>query len=124
LNKFFDERFNFFVSLDTIANNGYHKSDLERLHTDYDWIRAFYKHGYESHDKTVAMIHDVLTWRNDFEANSKIFAHYNLINLILINILDLVIPGKTPFPEDLLKKGGLFMKNEDINCIPMCKIKY
>ena len=33
------------------------------------------------------------------------------------------MPGKVPFPEELLKRGALFMKNEDINCIPMCKSK-
>ena len=32
---------------------------------------------------------------------------------------ELLTPGKLPFPEELFNKGALFMKNEDINCIPM-----
>ncbi len=35
--------------------------------------------------------------------------------------LDLCTPGKLPVSEEIFKKGGIFMRNEDINCIPMCK---
>jgi hypothetical protein len=63
--------------LDRIVSGAYHKSDLERLQADNEWIRAFYKHGYESHDKTVAIINEVLTWRQEFEANSEYI--FNLI---------------------------------------------
>lgn len=79
----------------------YHKLDIERIKNDNEWIKAFYKHSNENNDKTVAMIHEVLSWRQEFEANN------------------LLVPGKVPFPEELLKRGALFMKNEDINCIPM-----
>lgn len=51
--------------------SAYHKADLERLRIDNEWIKAFYKHGYENHDKTVSMINEVLSWRNEFEANSN-----------------------------------------------------
>ncbi len=34
---------------------------------------------------------------------------------------DLIVSGKPPVSEDLFKKGAMFYKNEDINCIPMCK---
>jgi hypothetical protein len=44
----------------------------------------------------------VLLWRKEFDANN------------------LVTPNKLPVSEELLKKGGIFMRNEDINCIPMC----
>lgn len=50
------------------------------------------------------MIDEVLTWRNEFGTNN------------------LLVSGKAPVSEELFKKGGMFMKNEDINCIPMRKI--
>jgi hypothetical protein len=31
----------------------------------------------------------------------------------------LLKPGALPFPEDLLKRGICFMRNEDINCQPL-----
>lgn len=35
-------------------------------------MKAFYKHGFNNHDKTVDLMHEVLKWRMDFEANSNI----------------------------------------------------
>lgn len=59
-----------FEFLDQIDRSEYHKDDLQRLKKDTAWLRAFYKHGFSNHDKTVSLIHDVLVWRKDFDANS------------------------------------------------------
>ena len=57
--------------LGQIESLTYHKLDIERIKNDNEWVKAFYKHSNENHDKTVAMIHEVLSWRQDFEANSN-----------------------------------------------------
>ncbi len=38
---------------------------------------------------------------------------------ILNFLLDLLIPGKLAVTEELFQKGLIFMRNDDINCIPM-----
>ena len=84
-----------------IEKGDYHPKDLERIKRDSNWLRAFYKHAICDDAKTVTMVHDVLTWRKQFEAN------------------DLLTPGKYPFPEEMLTKGYIFVRNEDINCQPL-----
>ena len=74
---------------------------MERLRENNDWIAAFYKYAEEKPEKTVSMLDEVLAWRNEFGTNN------------------LLVSGKPPVPEELFKKGGMFMRNEDINCIPM-----
>lgn len=56
------------------------------------------------HDIIPDLIHDVLTWRKEFGAN------------------DLIKDGQLPFPEELIKKGGLYFKNSDKNGTPLCKL--
>ena len=97
--------------------------DLERLKADVnnDWLKAFYKHGFSNHDKTVNIMHEVLLWRKDFDANSKKTLKkktYNPIdNYSNVNLChsDLLTPGNLPFPLDYLHKGSIFFRNEDIN---------
>ena len=54
-----------------IENGDYHPNDLERVKKDSNWLRAFYKHSIANNEKTVAMAHDVLSWRKEFEANGN-----------------------------------------------------
>lgn len=65
----------YFNSIDiaNIEKGDYHEKDLERIKADVnnDWLKAFYKHGFSNHDKTVNIIHEVLLWRKEFDANSK-----------------------------------------------------
>lgn len=49
----------------------YHKSDLDRLRRDNQWIKAFYKYSQESQEKAVNMLDEVLAWRNEFGSNGK-----------------------------------------------------
>ncbi len=77
--------------------------DLERLKTNNDWIKAFYRHSNEDVETAIALVDEVFTWRKNTDTNS------------------LILPGKLPVGEELFKKGLIFVKNEDINCIPMSK---
>jgi hypothetical protein len=56
-------------------------------------------------DIIVDLINDVLKWRKEFGAN------------------DLIKDDQLPFPEDLIKKGGLYYKNNDKKGAPLCKFK-
>jgi len=56
-----------------------------------------------------------------FKAYNNINWNENMFFFYYCLFLDLCIPGKLPVSEEILKKGGIFMRNEDINCIPMCK---
>lgn len=86
---------------DNIDKSVYHVLDLERIQKNNDWIKAFLKHSFDSPDKAADMIHDVLKWRQTFDANS------------------LLTPGRYPFPEDFFKLGALWMHNKDVNSIPL-----
>jgi hypothetical protein len=77
--------------------------DLERLKNNNDWIKAFYRHSNEDVETAIALVDEVFTWRKNTDTNS------------------LILPGKLPVGEELFKKGLIFVKNEDINCIPMSK---
>jgi len=100
--KFDDIKSDFFREHKENVDSGkYHSLDLERLRENNDWIAAFYKYAEEKPEKTVSMLDEVLAWRNEFGTNN------------------LLVSGKPPVPEELFKKGGMFMRNEDINCIPM-----
>lgn len=100
--KFEDIREEFFKNhKENIGLGKYHKLDLERIRRDNDWLKAFYKYSEQDETRTVNMLDEVLTWRNEFGAN------------------DLLVSGKPPVAEEMFKKGGLFYRNEDINCTPM-----
>ncbi len=70
-----------------------------------EWIKAFYRHANEDVENAISLVDEVLTWRKNSDINS------------------LLLPGKLPVSEELFKKGLIFVKNEDINCIPMSKFK-
>ena len=61
------------MNLANIDRGDYHPADLERISSNTDWIRAMYKHSQENNEKTTNSIHEVLSWRQEFEANSMIF---------------------------------------------------
>jgi hypothetical protein len=41
------------------------------LNKDNEWIKAFYRQSMEENNKTLSLIDEVLTWRNDFGVNSN-----------------------------------------------------
>lgn len=100
--KFNDIKSSFFERFKENIDKGvYHPKDLERLKKDNDWIKAFYRHSMEEVDTAICLVDEVFTWRKNNDINS------------------LLTPGKLPVNEELFKKGLIFVKNEDINCIPM-----
>lgn len=100
--KFTNLKSNFYEQYKgSIEKGDYHFRDLERLQKDNEWIKAFYRHSIEDIDKTLTLIDEVLVWRKALDINS------------------LLKPGKLPVDEELFKKGLVFVRNEDINCIPM-----
>lgn len=100
--KFEDVKADFFKTYkENIGLGKYHRADLERVRRNNEWVKAFYKYSQENHEKCVSMLDEVLTWRNEFGSN------------------DLVVSEKPPVSEEMFKKGGIFYKNEDINCTPM-----
>ena len=132
VDKKFDEiRDNFFKAYkDNIEQNKYHKLDVARLRASNDWLKAFYKFSGETPERTLPMLDEVLTWRNEFGTNGKILP-FLLFHLFLfqdfmsimakLNYIDLLKSREPPVPEELFKKGAMFMKNEDINCVPICE---
>lgn len=86
---------------ENVDKNMYHYNDIDRLNKDNDWIKAFYRHSSEDVEAAIALVDEVFTWRKLTDTNS------------------LLVPGKLPVGEELFKKGLIFVKNEDINCIPM-----
>lgn len=100
--KFQDIKYDFFKAYkENIGLGKYHKLDLERLRKNNDWLKAFYKYAQENHERTVNMLDEVLIWRNEFGCN------------------DLLVGDDFPVPEEMFKRGGMFVRNEDINCITM-----
>ena len=94
-------------------------------------MKAFYKHGLESEKTTVPLINDVLTWRKEFECKSNtsiysfFFYYFSKKSFTSCsNTKELLTPGKLPFPEKLFNIGAMFMKNKDINGVPLCKQKF
>lgn len=100
--KFNDIKGMFFERFkENVDKNVYHSFDIERLEKDNEWVKAFYRHSMEEVDTTICLIDEVLTWRKNTEINN------------------LIIPGKLAVNEEMFKKGMIFVRNEDINCIPM-----
>jgi len=85
----------------SIDKGVYHPRDLERLKKDNEWIKAFYRQSMEDNEKTLCLIDEVLAWRKFSDVNN------------------IIIPGRLPVSEELFQKGFIFMRNDDINCIPM-----
>ena len=52
-----------------IENSDYHPKDMERIHKDNEWIKAFWKNGLEEHNRAADLIDEVLDWRKKFGAN-------------------------------------------------------
>ena len=80
---------------ESVLKGDYHPTDIQRLKSGTDWVKAFCKHGFNNMDKTVSLMNEVLKWRKEFGAN------------------DLLLPGKYPFPEHLFQRGALFKRNTD-----------
>lgn len=52
-----------------IENGDYHPKDMERIHKDNEWIKAFWKNGLEEHNRAADLADEVLDWRKKFGAN-------------------------------------------------------
>ena len=43
-----------------IENGDYHPKDMERIHKDNEWIKAFWKNGLEEHNRAADLVDEVL----------------------------------------------------------------